>query len=229
MNAPDYSKYSLSELYEALRTVDEEAYPERAERIRDEIRRRKRAEDTAESKKVQAAKEHGTKVDLSRTISALESSAIVLQIVSLLFGLGLFLSVLFGLNFSELGYSIKLSFPGSSKLSRHSLKILLILVSYPLNLSFVTSAIGSFFNVRFFVLLLAVNWAMMTFGFELWQFMWWPTPAFDQALGLRFNVFGLALGFKVNLLSSVFFIWSSLLVPEIHSQILHRMLSSECQ
>jgi len=40
MNCPDYSKYSLTDLYDVLNLIDKESYPERIKIVEEEIKKR---------------------------------------------------------------------------------------------------------------------------------------------------------------------------------------------
>ena len=217
MDLPDYSKYSIEELYEALNSINLNNYPERVEEIRKEIENRKGKKNRFIQNK---SNKKFPSFNFLRYIAHFRKTAILLQIISLLFGLSLFINFIFNLRLSAFAYKIGLSFPGFLDLKVNSRLFIFNILVISMNTSFIIGSIGSFLNKELFKILLAVAWGFMAFGFELWLFRWWPTPIYDIPISIVFDFFGIAIGFKVNIISVFFFSWASILVNKFRNDIL---------
>ena len=112
-------------------------------------------------------------------------------------------------------FSFRFQFPGSSEINKEHLLLLVTIFIYTINLTFFVGSVGSFFKVSIFKYLLAISWGLMCIGIHLWRFMWWPTVSFDFPFGFNLTIFGLAIGFRINLLSAFFFTWTLTLIPEM--------------
>lgn len=216
---PDYSKYSINELLEALNTIDESFYPERVKIIREEITRRKSERPKVEKKIESENESREYKAAFIETIYFFKKNAVVLRIITFIFGLSLFLNYLFSLNISVFSYKLALSFPGLKSLEQSWIIAIFTIVVLTINGVFVIGAVGSYFNKKIFNTLIALAWGMMALGIELWLFKWWPTPFFDIPLPFKFSFFSVSFGFKINLITSFFFLWSIIIVPELRKEL----------
>ncbi len=219
MPEPNYDNYSLEELQEALATIDDYAFPERSDKIRAKIKglQRNKTLPVKENRAEAHSELPGKEIDLEKYLRFYTSAAPFLYLISLLFGLATFINCL--IPFGGFGYYITLQLPGIENLSSQALKVLFYSLIIPINSLFIISAIGSFIDRRISKLTLAICWGLFSFGFQLWQFKWWPTAQFDIPLSFGFDLFGLATGFKINLVSAFFFGWAAALSPEMRREI----------
>lgn len=219
MNNPDYTKYTLDELREAISSIDENKYPGRVSLLHQEIKKRK---NEINSSKGKSHKSNNTdiKIEAIEFVYRFKRISILLKIITLLFGLSLFVNYFLSQKVGVFSYKIILSFPGSSNIPDDVMLTIYSTVVILINTCFIISSIGSYFNSKIFNILLLFSWGLMSIGFKFWVFSWWPTPLFDLPLSIKFNLFSIGLGFKVNLISVFFFMWAAVLIPEMRKEIL---------
>ncbi|MCI0616982.1 hypothetical protein L0244_28740, partial [bacterium] len=192
----------MEELREALRTINEQVFPERAAKIRERIKYYENAKSILQAEAqsiVNNSDASEQKLDLQKYLKYFSKAAPLLYLVSLLFGISALFAFLAG-NYlvPGFGYQITLQFPGLQKLEFDTLKGVSYFLIITINSCFVISAIGSYFNNSFLMVLLALCWGFLSIGVQLWKFQWWPTAHFDFPISGTFNLFELELGFKLN-------------------------------
>jgi len=204
---PDYTKYSLDELYEALNTIDQDLYSERALIIQREIERRR-------DKKTRPKKSKPQTYESVNVIDSLEKQINILRVITFTFGLSTFINYFWRLGIGLPGYTFTFSLPGFNSLDKAYILFTLNAMVIAINSLFMISPIIMFFEERLSVRLLVISWGLMALGFEFWLFMWWPTLSFDVPIGIKFTVFSVPIGFRVNLVSAFCLFWASIGIPE---------------
>jgi hypothetical protein len=215
MSAPNYSEYTLEELYEALRTIDMDSFPERVVIIKNEIASREVEQESQQEKRSQSENQAIDRKNFSRFLIPFRRGSIFLYTISLVYGLTIFIKMIFDINLSEFAYTIQFQFPGSGALDRETLPVLFNFIILPIHIGLIVGSIGSFFGNNFSRIILSILWGILAIGIQFWIFKWWPTLSFDQAIGFVFDLFGVDLGFKINVLTGFLFLWSSIFVLNI--------------
>ncbi len=205
MNKPNYSSYTLEELIEALNSIDKEMYPKRVQLIQMEIDKLRFKNNTIIEKddSINSNKD----INVEQLIYPYVKMSIVLLIVSFLFGTSVFIYYITDLIYPEFSYSFTFSVPGFVN-SPQLLKIVVLLtITIFFHSSLVIGSIGSYFNKKFFYLL-GITWGLWSFGFQIWEFKWWPGIYYDKSFFFKFDLFGIILGMKFNLVPCFLFLWS---------------------
>jgi len=216
MNSPDYSSYTIAELYEALNTIDKKLYPERFEEINSQISNLKKTDVSVNNH--QSFKPKVVNISIKKAIDQLQRGSFFLQIISFLFGASILIYYISERIYPEFSFSYTFRFPGFSSFSIEVKAIVLLSILFIIHSGLIVGSIGSYFRKKYFYII-ALSWGILTFGFQIWQFEWWPELYFDKSISFKFDLFGLALGFKFNILTSFLFIWSSINVPELRKEI----------
>ncbi len=214
MNNPDYSSYTIEELYEAISTIDKELYPERVNEINLQISKLKKTD----INNSQNSKSKEINISLKKAIRKLQQGSFFLQIISFLFGASILIYYITEKIYPDFGYSYTFRLPGFSILPNEIKNVLILSIAFIMHTGFIIASIGSYFNKNFFYII-ALLWGILTFGFQIWQFEWWPNLYYDKSIYFKFDLFGLVLGFKFNLLPCFLFLWSSINVSGLRKEI----------
>ena len=224
MNEPDYKNYSLSELHEALNSLDKTLYKFKADLIRDEIRKRDVKKVPVQSIGI---KDYNLKVKKYLRIVTLLflKYSIILYAFSFLFGSSLLSAAIFGnsLLFSELGYSFYFYFIGILQIEESIRQVIVIVFGFLPVMGLIISPLLHLFKRNIANIILCLSWCMLCIGIKLVIFGWWPTSTFDYEFGFDFSINNYDLGLKINIIATYFFIWSSILVPSFRKEILKEL------
>ena len=216
MSIPDYTNYSLHELYEALDYLDEDKYSERAKIIREQIEKRNQSEESFDKIKIEPNHNLKRAFDFKIFLLYFEKGSFFLSIISFIAGTSIIL-LLFGVNFSpDFGYSLSIDFPGYSQSSENFNNLLKIIIATIITLPLLIGSIGSFFNKKF-IELLALPWGIMSIGIHIWFIKWWPQFYFDISFSFGFTVF-VPFYFKINLIATFIFMWSIVANPKLRRE-----------
>ena len=218
MDIPDYSKYSISELYDALQHIDEESYPERVQIIKQEIDKK---HGNSEKKKLSDEEYQSIieKKELYLAIMKISKTHKPLKIITLVFGIMFFLTFFMNLSIPPFGYQLNYSFPGVASIDESLFSTIAQFLIFGVNLCFVLGGLSFIKDHNILREFLLFGWAILSFGFQIWQFSWYPS--FYGNLSLSFNITLLVeLGVKLNFIPFLFFIWVLLINPEYRKRIL---------
>lgn len=226
-NEPNYKKYTLEELKEALNSIDKSTYNARAELIQKEIENKL---DEINKIELKGKEQINKKGDVNRSIlkyinivaQKFVKYSFLLHIFSFVLGVSLLSSSLFGfsLAFSKLGYSIEFYILGLFQLTSTIRYFIITIMAYLPIVGLIMSPIIYLFNKKISNILLLLFWSILTIGLKIVIFKWWPTLTFDIEFGFDFIVNEkYELGLKINLIAAYFLLWSSFLIPQFRNEI----------
>lgn len=219
MSTPDYSKYGKKELLEALSTIDESAYPERINIIKEELANRYTSEIKNE-KSIQ-------NFNLSQALEArdffkyFEQGHIFLKIASFVTGISI-LCLMFGFSFlNEFGYELNIDFPGLSYIIEENNSIIKYIIGSGFCILFIIGSIASYFN-KIYDKVLVIAWGLMSLGVWIWRFKWWPKLSMDYGIHIGITLQGIPLYFQLNILASCFLVWTIIQNPQLRREFLRQ-------
>jgi len=221
LSSPDYTQYSLEQLYDVLDHINRITYPDRVEVIKNEIEKRQNSNEVGELEtpkpKGQSKEEQ---IEFHSFILRTIQISIVLKLITLFFGIALLIGLIWGFSIQYVGYQITFSFPGIEQIDQENILFIAKILVYIISSTFFVGGLSTFFKKEFFDFFIIISWGILTLGFQIGDFVWWPTFLSNFSFQFTFEII-FKFGIKLNFASLFFLMWAIIINPKAREEFFH--------